>query len=97
VSLTEHAGMCRVTVADSGVGIPPAERGRLFERFYRASTASGMAGSGLGLAISKAIAEAHGGSLRIVDSAGPGTTVLLAVPVAVPVTGPVTGPAGARL
>jgi PAS domain S-box-containing protein len=97
VSLTEHAGMCRVTVADSGVGIPPAERGRLFERFYRASTASGTAGSGLGLAISKAIAEAHGGSLRIVDSAGPGTTVLLAVPVAVPVTGPVTGPAGARL
>ena len=101
VSLTEHAGMCQVTVADSGVGIPPAERGRLFERFYRASTASGTAGSGLGLAISKAIAEAHGGSLRIAGSAGPGTTFLLAVPargpVTVPVTGPVTGPAGARL
>jgi hypothetical protein len=61
------------------------------------SLASGTAGSGLGLAISKAIAEAHGGSLRIVDSPGPGTTFLLAVPVTVPVTGPVTGPAGARL
>ena len=92
VSLTEDAGMCQVTVADTGVGIPPAERGRLFERFYRASTASGTAGSGLGLAISKAIAEAHGGSLRIVDSTGPGTTFLLTVPVTVPVTRPVTGP-----
>ncbi len=84
VSLTERDGMCQVTVADSGVGIPPAERARLFERFYRASTASGTAGSGLGLAISKAIAEAHAGTLRILDTAGPGTTFLLAVPVTVP-------------
>jgi PAS domain S-box-containing protein len=84
VSLIERDGMCQVTVADSGVGIPDAERDRLFERFYRASTASGTAGSGLGLAISKAIAEAHGGTLRILDTAGPGTTFLLAVPVTVP-------------
>jgi PAS domain S-box-containing protein len=89
VSLAERDGTCQVTVRDSGVGIPPAERARLFERFYRASTASGTAGSGLGLAISKAIAEAHGGTLRIVDSPGPGTTFRLAVPVTVP--------AGARL
>jgi signal transduction histidine kinase len=84
VSLIERDGMCQVTVADSGVGIPAAERDRLFERFYRASTASGTAGSGLGLAISKAIAEAHGGTLRILDTPGPGTTFLLAVPVTVP-------------
>jgi signal transduction histidine kinase len=76
--------MLRVIVVRRGVGIPPAERARLFERFYRASTASGTAGSGLGLAISKAIADAHGGTLRIVDSTGPGTTFRLAVPVTVP-------------
>jgi PAS domain S-box-containing protein len=84
VALTERDGICRVAVRDSGVGIPTAEQGRLFERFYRASTASGTAGSGLGLAISKGIAEAHGGTLRIVDTPGPGTTFVLAVPVTVP-------------
>ena len=83
VTLTARDGICRVTVQDSGVGIPPAERAQLFERFYRASTASGTVGSGLGLAISRAIAEAHGGTLRIADSPGPGTTFVLAVPVRV--------------
>ncbi len=83
VTLTERDGICRVTVRDSGVGIPAAERDRLFERFYRASTASGTAGSGLGLAISRAIAEAHGGTLRLADSPGPGTTFVFAVPVRV--------------
>ncbi len=83
VSVAEHGGSGQVQVSDSGVGIPPGERGRLFERFYRASTASGTAGSGLGLAISRAIAEAHGGTLRLADSAGPGTTFILDIPLLV--------------
>jgi PAS domain S-box-containing protein len=74
-------GVCQVEVTDSGIGIPAGERGHLFERFYRASTATGTAGSGLGLAISKAIAEAHGGTIRIADSAGRGTRFVLEIPL----------------
>lgn len=60
-----------VTVADSGPGIPPAERERVFQRFVRLAPAAGppRPGSGLGLAIAQGIATAHGGTLRVVDSA----------------------------
>ena len=88
IRVREQDGTCQVEVTDSGIGIPVADRAHLFERFYRASTATGTAGSGLGLAISKAIAEAHGGTIRIADSSGSGTRVLLEIPmhVAVQVT-----------
>lgn len=55
-----------VTVEDSGPGIPPEERGRVFDRFYRIA-GSEASGSGLGLAIIKAIAERHGATL-VLDS-----------------------------
>jgi signal transduction histidine kinase len=88
IRVREQDGTCQVEVTDSGIGIPAADRTHLFERFYRASTATGTAGSGLGLAISKAIAEAHGGTIRIADSSGSGTRVLVEIPlhVAVQVT-----------
>ncbi|MFC4929880.1 ATP-binding protein [Massilia sp. GCM10023247] len=53
-----------VVVEDSGPGIPPEERERVFDRFYRVP-GSDAAGSGLGLAIIKAIAERHGASLHL--------------------------------
>ncbi len=81
VRVGEHNGTCQVEVTDSGIGIPAADRAHLFERFYRASTATGTAGSGLGLAISKAIAEAHGGTIRIADSGGSGTRVVVEIPL----------------
>jgi signal transduction histidine kinase len=84
VRVAEHNGTCQLEVTDSGIGIPVAERVHLFERFYRASTATGTAGSGLGLAISKAIAEAHGGTIRIADSGGSGTRFVVDIPLAVP-------------
>ncbi len=89
IRVREQDGTCQVEVTDSGIGIPAADRTHLFERFYRASTATGTAGSGLGLAISKTIAEAHGGTIRIADSSGSGTRVLVEIPlhVAVQVTG----------
>lgn len=57
----------RIDVADSGIGIPPGEIGRLFDRFVRASNArtSGRPGSGLGLSVVKAIAELHGGRVTV--------------------------------
>jgi len=59
----------RLIVSDNGPGIAPAERARVFDRFYR-RTASGPPGSGLGLSIVRAIAQSHGATLTLAD--GPG-------------------------
>jgi len=63
-----------LTVCDDGVGIPVADRERVFDRFVRLddARASDTGGSGLGLAIVREIAIAHGGSARIEDAAGHG-------------------------
>ena len=80
-----HAADCdwiTWTVADTGIGIPPAERPRLFRRFYRASTAldTSIPGNGLGLVITRAIIERHHGTIDITDHTGPGTTFTIALP-----------------
>lgn len=62
ISVQHEAGNIVVQVEDSGPGIPPDERERVFDRFYRVA-GSEAAGSGLGLAIIKAIAERHGATL----------------------------------
>jgi len=56
-------------VSDDGPGIPPAERGRIFERFYRLDNES-TEGSGLGLAIVREIAQRHGASVEISERPG---------------------------
>jgi two-component system OmpR family sensor kinase len=60
-----------LVVEDSGPGIPPQERERVFDRFYRVA-GTGTAGSGLGLAIVKAIAGRHGATVRLDHSPGLG-------------------------
>ncbi|MEZ5099159.1 MAG: PAS domain S-box protein [Thermoleophilia bacterium] len=71
-------------VSDSGIGIPPDEQARLFDRFFRASTATSrqIQGTGLGLTITKAIAEAHGGSISFESSEERGTTFRVGLPAA---------------
>ena len=64
ISVVLDGGAPRVTVEDSGPGIPEEERERVFDRFYRVA-GSEAAGSGLGLAIIKAIAERHGATLTL--------------------------------
>ncbi len=68
ISVRVVNGTASVTVEDSGPGIPPEERERVFDRFYRVA-GSEAAGSGLGLAIIKAIAERHGATLSLGESA----------------------------
>ena len=68
-------------VADNGPGIPAAERGRVFDRFYRRVGSAGS-GSGLGLAIVRAIANRHEGSIELSDTPGGGLTVRVIFPVA---------------
>jgi signal transduction histidine kinase len=76
-------GLGVVEVEDTGIGIPKAEQERLFQRFFRASTATEQAipGTGLGLAITKAIAEAHDGQITYRSTPGEGTTFRLELPL----------------
>jgi len=72
----------QISIRDRGIGIPPGDRGALFERFGRAANAAaqGVPGFGLGLYISRAIAEQHGGRLWLADSGDSGSTFVLALP-----------------
>jgi signal transduction histidine kinase/CHASE3 domain sensor protein len=72
-----------VEVEDTGIGIPPAEQGQLFQRFFRSSTATEQAipGTGLGLVISRAIAEAHGGSIGVRSQTGEGACFRVELPL----------------
>jgi len=85
VRTTRAEDAIAVSVTDTGIGIPPEELPRLFERFFRASSATAKAipGTGLGLAISHAIAEAHKGRLLVESELGVGTTFRLLLPAAV--------------
>lgn len=67
-------------VDDSGPGIAPEEREKVFERFYRSAEARSMPGSGLGLAIVKAVVERHNGVITIKDSADGGTRMEVILP-----------------
>jgi two-component system, OmpR family, sensor histidine kinase MprB len=69
-----------LTVRDQGRGIAPADRARVFERFYRAPSARGTPGSGLGLAIVRRVAEAHGGTVAAQAAPGGGTLLRLRLP-----------------
>ncbi|MEO5670303.1 MAG: ATP-binding protein [Ramlibacter sp.] len=69
-----------LAVVDSGPGIAPAERSRVFDRFYRTTASAGDGGSGLGLAIVKAVAERHGAAVALDDAPGGGLRVTVSFP-----------------
>jgi two-component system OmpR family sensor kinase len=78
-------------VADTGPGIPPQDRDRVFDRFYRRGGAPDS-GSGLGLAIVRAIARRHGATVALEDAPGGGLTVRVVFPGEVPASGALAGP-----
>jgi signal transduction histidine kinase len=82
VSVTPVNGVVRLEVADTGIGIASEEQERLFERFFRATTASEhqIPGTGLGLYITRAIVEAHGGSIAVRSRPGEGTSFCVELP-----------------
>ncbi|MGH3712320.1 MAG: sensor histidine kinase [Micromonosporaceae bacterium] len=71
----------RITVADSGLGVPDEDTDRIFERFQRGRNAGGVTGTGLGLAIARWIADQHHGGLRL-DTSPSGSRFTLTLPLA---------------
>ena len=86
LSAVATPGTVEIRVADTGVGIAPAEIQTVFERYARGTTARtrGVEGTGLGLAIARAVAQAHGGTLTAESApeAGAGATFTLRLPAA---------------
>lgn len=71
-----------VAVSDQGIGIPPAERERIFDRFYRIDGALSRRteGAGLGLYLVKSVIEAHGGQIWVSSQPGKGSTFVFTLP-----------------
>jgi signal transduction histidine kinase len=82
LSLREDGAWAVLSVSDTGIGLAPGERERIFRRFYRAPEAvsRGDGGSGLGLCIARSIAEAHGGRIEVDSVQGQGSTFTVFLP-----------------
>ena len=74
-----NGSLAEISVADTGIGIPHDQQGRVFERFYRVdkSRSKKTGGTGLGLAIVKHIVSLYGGHIRLESEPGVGTTVIV--------------------
>jgi heavy metal sensor kinase len=82
VSVDDDAAAATITVSDTGSGIPPADRERVFERFVRLDPArSATSGAGLGLPIARWIAEQHEGTLTVEQNAVGGCLFVVRLPV----------------
>lgn len=87
LALDRAEGRYRITVRDTGGGVPEEARTRIFERFFRADVArsrgaeTGGDGAGLGLSIARWIAEAHGGDVTLESTGTAGSTFVVTLPV----------------
>ncbi len=82
ISAGAEGEMVKILIADTGVGIPPEDLPRIFERFYRVekTRSRDFGGTGLGLPIARRVVEAHGGRIWIDSSPGVGTSVWFTLP-----------------
>jgi PAS domain S-box-containing protein len=90
VSGSVEADRVVIGVEDQGIGIAEAERGRIFERYYRSSdpVVQRTAGVGLGLPICRGIVEAHGGAIWAESGSGRGAVILFTLPASSEIDGP---------
>ena len=86
VEASDKGEFLLVAVSDDGIGVPPQDREKIFERFYRASNRAEVnaPGTGLGLAIAREVVAKHGGKIWFDSEAGRGTTFRFVVPAAPP-------------
>jgi signal transduction histidine kinase/DNA-binding response OmpR family regulator len=83
VSLRHGDGQARLQVRDTGIGIPPQELPRLFERFHRVKGAQGRSyeGTGIGLALVQELVRLHGGDVTVQSDVGRGTVFTVTIPL----------------
>jgi signal transduction histidine kinase len=79
LSATRQANLLKVTVSDNGEGVSPNNRAQIFDSFF--TTRRDRGGTGMGLAIVRAMLDAHGGTIRLIDSVE-GTAFDLTIPLA---------------
>ncbi|PCK77965.1 sensor histidine kinase [Rhizobium sophoriradicis] len=72
-----------IAIADSGIGINADDLPKLFQPYYRARSATGIAGTGIGLNLVKQVVELHGGSVEVISELGKGTTFTIRLPIEV--------------
>lgn len=82
IGVTRRDGIAVISVADRGPGIPVADVGRVFDRFYRADPARRPAGTGLGLAIAKWVIESHDGTIAAANAPDGGAIFTIELPIA---------------
>jgi two-component system sensor histidine kinase SenX3 len=94
VTAREVDGIVEISVKDAGIGIPPHDLDRIFERFYRVDPARsrGTGGTGLGLAIVKHVCQNHGGECTVWSEVGTGSTFTLRLPAYNPMLDDSRGP-----
>jgi signal transduction histidine kinase len=80
VTVEAKGGQVMFEVSDSGPGIPMSERGSIFDRYRQGQSGRTVGGAGLGLAIARGIAEAHGGTLEVIDGKLGGVAFRLSIP-----------------
>jgi len=82
VTVRDGSGQVCIEVADTGIGIPSEDLGRVFDEFYRSPNARALTGdgTGLGLSIVKAVAEQHGGTVSVESAVGTGTRFTVVLP-----------------
>ena len=90
VGVQEGEGEVVTWVRDPGIGVPAADRARIFERFYKVDRARvrGRGGTGLGLSIARHVVESHGGRIWVESTEGEGSTFSFTVPMAPAPSGP---------
>ena len=86
LALRRENGRASLTVVNTGAGIPPAQLGRVFDRFFRGDTSHNkeVDGCGLGLSIAHWIVKAHGGEIHLASAPGHQTSVTVSLPIAEP-------------
>jgi two-component system sensor histidine kinase KdpD len=80
VSAQANQNFLEIQIADRGVGIPPDDLARVFDKFYRVQHPDSVGGTGLGLSISKGFVEAHGGSIQAENRPDGGTLIRITLP-----------------
>src|SRR5215510_5024019 len=84
ITLRAEEGCLAVAVEDHGIGIPSADVGRLFERYFRGSNVSGIVGTGVGLNLVKMVVDLHGGDITVESQVGQGSRFTVRLPVKPP-------------